>query len=90
MTRTIIVNDKEFQAYQWYESPLLAPGAEAQAPHMRNQDLLEKGVTDLRPGEVSFLCDQTLVFDTTFALKGDGRKYVVLSGNGGRHIAKPY
>jgi len=90
MTHTIIVNDKEFQAYDWYEAPLPKPGEPAELPHSRNSDVLEKGVSELSSGEASFLCDQTFVFDTLLSLKGDGRKFVVLSGDGGRHVAKPY
>ncbi len=90
MTRTIIINDIEHAAFDWFESPLVTPGREIPAPHARNKELLEKGVHEMRPGEVSFICDQTLRFDTTFALKGDNRKFVVISSGAGRHIAKPY
>ncbi len=90
MTHTIIVNDTEFPAFYWFEMPLPGPGETPSHPHSRNEDLLEKGVSELRPGEVSFTCDQTFVFDTTFELKGDGRKFVVLQSDKGRHIAKPY
>lgn len=90
MTHTIVVNDKELSAYQWFESPLPEEGEEPLPPHARDRDLLENGVSELRPGEVSFVCDQTLVFDTTFALKGDNRKFVVIASSHGRHIAKPY
>ena len=41
-------------------------------------------------GEVSFRCDQTLVVDTTFEIKGDGRSYVIVASGRGLHVAKPY
>jgi len=90
MTPTIVVNGKEFLAFHWFEAPLPHPGETVAHPHFRDRDLLEKGVSDLRPGEVRFKCDQTIAFDTTFALKGDGRKFVVISNNAGEHVAKPY
>ena len=90
MTYTITVNDREFLAYNWTEAPIPQEGEHVAHPHFRNQDLLKKGVGELRPGEVRFLCDQSIGFDTTFTLKGDGRKFVVISNSGGEHIAKPY
>lgn len=90
MTHTIIVNDKEFPAYQWFEAPLPHPGEEAPPPHARDKDLMETGIIELRPGEVSFTCDQSFVFDTPFTLKGDGRKFVIISHRDGRYVAKPY
>ncbi|MEO8350957.1 MAG: hypothetical protein ABI680_04445 [Chthoniobacteraceae bacterium] len=90
MTHTIIVNESPFPAFDWFESPIPGPGETPAHSRNRNEDLLEKGVSELRPGEVSFVCDQTFVFDTTFELKGDGRKFVILQSGNGRHIAKPY
>jgi hypothetical protein len=51
---------------------------------------LEEGVDELYPGEVFFRCDQTLVFDTTFELKGDGRRFVIIASGHRKHVAKPY
>lgn len=90
MTFTIIVNDTEFPAFDWFEVPMPEAGDTPSHAHSRNADLLEKGVDELRSGEVSFKCDQTFVFDTTFEMKGDGRKFVVIQSDRGRHIAKPY
>lgn len=90
MTHTIIVNDKEFAAHDWYEAPSGAGDAAAPERHTRDQALLENGVDSLGAGEVYFYCDLTLVFDTIFELKGDGRKFVVLASTAGKHVAKPY
>lgn len=88
MTHTIIVNGKEFSAMDWTEIPVVA--GEEKPTHVRGPELLEDGVWELYPGEVSFFCDQTLVFDTTFELKGDGRQFVVIASGQGQHVAKPY
>lgn len=90
MTREILIGDKQFNAYHWQECPLPPPGETVPRTHVRSQDLLEQGVSELSPGEVSFTCDLTLVFDTTFALKGDNRKFVIISSKGHQHVAKPY
>ena len=91
MTRTIIVNDKEFAAFHWREAPLPLSTEEATAPkHARDSGLRENGVTTLAPGEAVFHCDQTFAFDTTFSLKGDGRMFVVISSSAGDHVAKPF
>ena len=90
MTRTIIVNGTEIPAFGWFEPRLPEAGEEAPPAHMRDQELLEEGVSDLRPGEALFKCDQTFVFDTTLELKGDGRKFVIIASDNGRHVAKPY
>lgn len=91
MTRTIIVNDKEFAAFRWQEVPLPASTEEVPAEkHARNEELLKNGVMTLVPGEATFQCDQTFAFDTTFSLKGDGRMFVVMSSNAGQHVAKPF
>ena len=90
MTRTIIVNGTAFPAFGWFEAPLPQPGEDAPRTHIRDHELLDQGVSDLRPGEVLFTCDQTFVFDTTFELKGDGRKFVIIASENGRHVAKPY
>ncbi|HEX8373111.1 MAG TPA: hypothetical protein VF585_10045 [Chthoniobacterales bacterium] len=90
MIRTILVNDTEFAAYEWHEEPISDTPAENAPRHARNSELLAEGVDALSPGEVSFRCDQTLVFDTTFALKGDNRKFVVIESEAGKHVAKPY
>jgi hypothetical protein len=91
MTRTIIVNDNEFAAFDWTEARIPEVGEDPPLPpHARNEELLKNGVTELRPGEARFHCDQTLAFDTTFELKGDGRKFVVISSQAGEHAAKPY
>jgi hypothetical protein len=82
MTHTILVNGKEFSAYDWAETPL-QPGEEANA--IQKNDL-----TDLLPGEVSFRCDQTFVVDTTLEFKGDGRTFMVIASARGLHVAKPY
>lgn len=88
MTHTILVNDSEFQAFNWTEAAAIEDGASAK--HARNLDLLVNGVSELAPGEAYFLCDQTFAFDTTFSLKGDGRKFVVIASQTGAHVAKPY
>ncbi|CAN5332120.1 hypothetical protein BH09VER1_BH09VER1_49460 [soil metagenome] len=90
MTHTIIVNDKEFAANDWLEAPSGVGAAASPERHMRDQNLLENGVDSLSAGEVYFHCDLTLVFDTAFELKGDGRKFVVIASNTGKHVAKPY
>ena len=82
---TIILNDHEFPAFEWTETSV---GDEP--PHARDRELLENGVAHLRAGEVQFRCDQTFAFDTTFELKGDGRKFVIISSDRGLHVAKPY
>ncbi len=87
MTSIIQINDKEFNAYDWTESP---PTRLAHERHARNLELLENGVDELGPGEVYFYCDQTFAFDTTLSLKGDGRAFVVIASNAGKHVAKPY
>jgi hypothetical protein len=88
MSHTIIVNEKEFAAFDWTEQPI-TPGDD-QPRHARGPELFEEGVGDLSPGEVFFRCDQTLVFDTTFELKGDGRQFVIITSGLGQHVAKPY
>lgn len=90
MTHTIIVNDKEFTAFDWHEAAAGVGDAGATERHVRDQALLENGVDSLGPGEVYFFCDLTLVFDTIFELKGDGRKFVVIASTTGKHVAKPY
>jgi len=92
MTRTIIVNDKEFAAFNWREVPLPVSTEEAAltAKHARNGDLREHGVATLAPGEATFVCDQTIAFDTTFSMKGDGRMFVIISSSAGNHVAKPF
>ena len=90
MIRTIVVNDNEFTAYDWQEEPITQAGEEVAPRHARKAELLEEGVDELRPGEVSFRCDQTIVFDTTFALKGDNRKFVIIHSDAGAHVARPY
>ncbi len=85
---TIIVNEKEFTAIDWMEEP--ATATNDQPRHARGPELLESGVTEVLPGEVFFRCDQTLVFDTTFELKGDGRQFVIIASGHGQHVAKPY
>lgn len=90
MTRTIIINGTEYPAFHWTEAGLPGPGEPSAPPHVRDQELLDHGVSELRPGEVSFQCDQTFAFDTTLEVKGDGRKFVIISGETGRHVAKPY
>lgn len=86
MTHLILVNGTELPAFDWVESPDENGGTR----HARDQSLLERGVRTLGPGEVSFRCDQPLPFDTTFEQKGDGRKFVVIAGDRGLHVAKPY
>lgn len=89
MTPTIILNDAEYPAFHWTEAN--TPGGEAPSEkHMRNQSLLREGVSELGVGEVYFECDQTFAFDTTFSLKGDGRKFVVIASLAGKHVAKPF
>ncbi len=96
MTHTIFVNGKEFAAHDWHEAAagiteaVPAIAATADERHTRNQALLSGGVGELGPGEVYFFCDLTLVFDTLLELKGDGRKFVVIASDSGRHAAKPY
>lgn len=91
VTRIIIVNDHEMSAMGWHEAGLPAGGDDPPPPpHARNREVLESGVSDLRPGEACFRCDQNLAFDTTFTLKGDGRKFVVISSRDGVIVAKPY
>lgn len=87
MTHTIIVNEKEFMVFDWIEEAAIAVD---QPRHARSPELLEEGVDELYPGEVYFRCDQTLVFDTTFELKGDGRQFVIIASGRGKHVAKPY
>jgi len=88
MMHTIIVNEKEFTAIDWMEEP--ATASNDQPRHARGPELLQNGVTEVLPGEVFFRCDQTLVFDTTFELKGDGRQFVIIASGQGQHVAKPY
>lgn len=96
MTHTIIVNEKEFAAHDWREAAAgmgatVAPvECTAEERHPRNQSLLVIGVGELGPGEVYFCSDLTFVFDTLLELKGDGRKFVVIASENGRHVAKPY
>ena len=91
MTRTIIINDHEFSAFEWTEAtPVLTAGQEEGPRHMRGSELIENGVDEIGVGEVYFQSDQTFVFDTTFSLKGDGRKFVIIASEGGSHVAKPY
>ena len=91
VTPTIIINDHEFPAFDWTEAVIPRGQDSPEPPHTRDQTLLENGVSDgLRAGEVQFRCDQTFSFDTTFELKGDGRKFVILSASRGVHVAKPY
>jgi len=91
MTRTILLSDSEYQAFNWTEAAAVAIGDEAaEEKHPRNHDLLVNGVGELAPGEVYFFCDQTFAFDTTFSLKGDGRKFVIIAAQNGAHVAKPY
>lgn len=86
-----MVNDSEYQAFHWTEKAAGARGCDGVGEkHPRNLGLLLEGVSELAPGEASFLCDQTLPFDTTFSLKGDGRKFVVIASQAGAHVAKPY
>jgi hypothetical protein len=47
------------------------------------------GLLVLKPGEVSFMCDTTFSAETKFTLKGDGRRFVVLSGLNRKHQARP-
>jgi hypothetical protein len=88
MPRTLILNGTEFPAFEWFEAPFPAAG-ETVLPHYSRNPCLAEGISDLRPGEASFRCDLTIGFDTTLAMKGDGRKFVVISSHAGRHIAKP-
>jgi len=91
MTLTIEVNGTEHQAFKWTEAtPVLGQGDVSEPKHSRNEALLSEGVSQMAPGEVYFLCDQTLLFDTTFSLKADGRKFVVIASGNGYHVAKPY
>jgi hypothetical protein len=91
MTRTIIINEHEYPAFEWVETEAHGTADDPPLPpHARNREVMEEGVSDPRPGEVSFRCDQTIAFDTTLELKGDGRKFVVISHRDGLHIAKPY
>lgn len=91
MTRTIIINDHEFSAFEWTEAtPVLTEGGEEGPRHTRGGELLDSGVDEIGTGEVYFHSDQTFVFDTTFSLKGDGRKFVIIASEEGRHVAKPY
>ena len=91
MTRTIILNDTEYSAFEWTESaPTLTANDPAAEKHVRDATLLHDGVSELAPGEVFFRCDQTFAFDTTLSLKGDGRKYVIIASQAGKHVAKPY
>jgi len=87
MIHPIIVNDKDLDVFDWFEAPA---ETSAEPRHARDHDLLENGVDRLAPGEAFFRCDQTLAFDTPFELKGDGRKFVVIASENGRHVAKPY
>lgn len=87
MTPIITINNSEFNAYDWTERP---PNGFAHERHARNLELLENGVDELGPGEVYFRCDQTFAFDTTLQLKGDGRSFVIIASNAGKHVAKPY
>lgn len=89
MTPTIILNGSEFSAFRWTEAAP-QPGDSAADRHSRNETLLHEGVGELGPGEVYFESDQTFPFDSTFSLKGDGRKFVVIASQERRHVAKPY
>lgn len=90
--RTIILNGTEFPAYQWTEAaPILGAHEEHPAEkHTRSEKLINDGIDEIAPGEVYFQCDHTFAFDTTFTMKGDGRKFVVIASEEGRHVAKPY
>jgi hypothetical protein len=91
MTRTIIINGTEFPAFEWTEAtPVLGEDQTNTPRHVRDEHLLEEGISDIGTGEVYFHCDQTFAFDTTFSMKGDGRKYVIIGSEEGRHVAKPY
>lgn len=91
MTRTIILNEVEYPAFHWTEaSAELVPSEIPEIKHVRNEALLSNGVSELGIGEVYFECDQTFAFDTTFSLKGDGRKFVIIASSSGKHVAKPY
>lgn len=90
MTRTIILNDTEYQAFTWTEAAPVKVDENGPEKHLRNRDLLVNGVDTLAPGEVYFRCDQTFAFDTTFSLKGDGRQFVIIASQAGAHVAKPY
>ena len=76
-------------AFRWTEAVREA-GELADTRHARSEALLHEGVGELRPGEVYFECDQTFAFDSTFSLKGDGRKFVIIASQDRRHVAKPY
>lgn len=89
MTPTIILNGKEHSAFRWTEA-VFQPGEIPGEKHARNETLLHDGVSKLAAGEVYFECDQTFAFDSTFSLKGDGRKFVVIASQGRKHVAKPY
>lgn len=92
MTRTIILNDTEYPAFEWTEAtPVLgAESGDQPEKHLRGEELVRNGISEIAPGEVVFRCDQTFAFDTTFSVKGDGRKFVVIASEEGRHVAKPY
>jgi len=85
MTPTIVLNGAEYPAFRWTEA-VSKPGEIADVRHARSEALLHEGVGELRPGEVYFESDQTFAFDSTFSLKGDGRKFVIIASQGGRHV----
>lgn len=87
MSPILVVDDREIQAFHWREADARDPSVPR---HVRDERLLEEGVSALGAGEVYFECDQTVAFDTTFSLKGDGRKFVIIASSGRRHVAKPY
>jgi len=89
MTPTIILNGSEFPAFRWTEASS-QPGDSPTDRHARNETLLHEGVGELGPGEAYFESDQTFPFDSTFSLKGDGRKFVIIASQERRHVAKPY
>lgn len=88
MTHTLVISGRTAQAYNWWEAP--ARSGEPKLRHARDQEIIKRGVTELRAGEVFFHCDQSIPFDTTFEMKGDGRKFVIISSKGRLHVAKPY
>lgn len=90
MTPTIIVNEKEFPAFHWTEARAGDDPGAGHEDHSRGEKLLHDGVSELHAGEVYFQADQTFAFDTPFTLKGDGRKFVIIASDAGKHVAKPY
>lgn len=91
MMRTIILNGTEFPAFEWTEAaPVLGTTDDPVEKHTRGEKLISDGLSEIAPGEVFFRCDLTFAFDTTFTMKGDGRKFVIIASENGQHVAKPY